>query len=831
MSKPTDKQLQQVYNIFQTLSEASDHFHKLIKEKELNQSIFIFSSIVDGFQALSRIDAVSKIEEWHIRKNKAEKHLLDIAQLLEKGNFIKISEILQFSFLPLLNKITKDISKSMDDQKSKKYKIGVFASFHNPRAFYPEARVNALVQESERQNTQLLFFTSTDVNFEKEVITADVYTDGKWERITTHFPDVINNVGAGKRSHIERKLRRVIPFTSFHVGNKLSLPMRMAKYKKYVELLVPFRLCRNEVEIHEFLKDNNKVVFKYLQSNRGENIYFVTKKGTRYAVQEHKNERILSQEAFEEWLQTVILEEKGSFIVQRYIHTRTKEDEPYHFRAHVQKNGEGKWGLTHIYPRLGNRKSNLSNVATDGRVDNFHDFLVREYGGKAEKYESDILRLSIEIALHLDKLYGLALDELGIDLAIDENGRYWMHEANNGPQTAYHEEKRAVNTIAYAKYIAKNGIFYTESLRKSWSGMFQARTANIALAELDNRTTVGVLQGKIVNDSLATTLAETAERKNIHLYTFTPKDVDYDEMLIKGHFYEDNKWIPKIVEYPDAIIDRLQLRGDEDAQWIYEELEDIAFTNKWTGRKYKKSGIYKKLQASEEINDILAPYQKVSKTRDIFSFIEKYGKVILKLESGNISGTQYIEKLSNGKYFVTKGTSVTEYSEFPLLNKLKELIKEDDFIVQKDARSLNKNGQPTSFSMQLIQDKVDKWKFISLFADLKANPADNTSKNLTEELTEFLRDNYGEKEATELESKIKELAKTVGVSLQKIYGNVVTEVTIELGIDNNQHLSLIEVNPNSPNTIYDTATYAENVISYASYLGLLTKSNDSFVKI
>ena len=79
MSKPTDKQLQQVYNIFQTLSEASDHFHKLIKEKELNQSIFIFSSIVDGFQALSRIDAVSKIEEWHIRKNKAEKHLLDIA--------------------------------------------------------------------------------------------------------------------------------------------------------------------------------------------------------------------------------------------------------------------------------------------------------------------------------------------------------------------------------------------------------------------------------------------------------------------------------------------------------------------------------------------------------------------------------------------------------------------------------------------------------------------------------------------------------------------------------------------------------------------------------
>lgn len=41
----------------------------------------------------------------------------------------------------------------------------------------------------------------------------------------------------------------------------------------------------------------------------------------------------------------------------------------------------------------------------------------------------------IELANYLDKLHNFSFDELGIDIAIDENGRYWMHEENSGPQT------------------------------------------------------------------------------------------------------------------------------------------------------------------------------------------------------------------------------------------------------------------------------------------------------------------------------------------------------------------------------------------------------------
>lgn len=815
MTKLHNKQLQQVDNIFQTLIEASEHFQKLIKEKELTQSIFIFSSIVEGFGAIDSNLTTSHNEEWGKNKSKIENHLLQIAQLLEQGNLLKINEILQFSLIPNFKKLRKEITNSLDDNmEDKVYTIGVFASFHNPRLFYPEPRINALVHESEKQNAKLLFFTSNDVNFAKKKVTADVCTNGKWERVTTDFPDVINNVGTGKRSIVERKLRRLLPFTSFHVGNKYTLPKRIVKYKKFAELLVPFRVCRNISDIHAFIDQNNKVVFKYLLSNRGENIFFVTKKGTRYQISEHKKERILNQDAFNNWLETVVLREKGSFIIQRYIHTRTKEDEPYHFRAHVQKNGDGKWVLTHIYPRVGSKKSNLSNVATDGRVEDFHTFLMREFGELGKKYEKDILRLSIEVAIHLDKLYGMSLDELGLDFAIDENGKYWMHEANNGPQTAYHEEKRAVNTIAYAKYIAKNGIYHSESWKKARTNMFQAHTTNLEFAELDNRLTLGVLIGKITSDPLALACVETAKQKNMNLFCFTPKDIDFDDMLIRGYFYENEEWVPKVVEYPDVIFDRFKLRGDENVQWIYDELEEIPFTNEWENRLHTRSEVYQKLQGAESF---MTAFQQVTKTRDIFRYLETYNKVVLKPEIGNEPAAKIlsIELLSNGKYLVTQGLHTKEYNKLPLLNKLKEMIKETNFIVQQDASSFDKAGNPFYIHTHVMLNGEEQWDFVSCYADRNISGANSDNRK---HLRDFIQENLLNKDNSDFEKMIKETSLQAATTLQEVYQDKVTEVAMILTIDKYNHINIMEANPNGPVLIYDAKKHAECVVTCAKYV-------------
>lgn len=495
MSNITLQEKNQISNILSTLTEATQHLHSLVKQKQFSPCVYAFSSIVEGYQAIQDVLVRSETKKVQDYKNQLERQINLLAGALEKQDFLKMNEVIQFSFLPTMNKL--HTSFKVKDEESRPVVIGVFHPQGNPKDFQPEPRTNALLEESRRQNAQLLFFTSDDVDFEKEIVRGFIKEGDEWVQTESAFPDVINNVAGGRRTFAERKLRRMIPFTSFYVGNKFTLPKRLLENRKFTELLVPFVVATDNKQIHRFMEQNERVVFKALKSNRGEDIYFVTKKGQRYSVSEHKNERVYNTVDFDKWLHDIILAEKGSYIVQRFILTRTKANEPYHFRAHVQKDGEGAWGLTHIYPRVGSKKSNLSNVVNQGYVEDFREFMLREFDEKGPEYEQEILRLSLEVAEHIDKLYGFSVDELGLDFAIDDTGRIWMHEANNGPQTAFHEEKRAVHTIAYAKYLAENGIFYDETVRKSQSRVFQAGKSSLPYLEERGRTLLGILSGSL----------------------------------------------------------------------------------------------------------------------------------------------------------------------------------------------------------------------------------------------------------------------------------------------------------------------------------------------
>lgn len=814
MNTSVNQQLIQMGNIFNTLTEATNHFHALIKKKEFNQSIFSFSTIVEGFDAVSSVINGLNDEELQLKKQQIDVSLLNIAKFLEQGDMLKINEILQFSFIPLLINMRGDIDRIMGGiEKKKQYTIGVFSPLNNPKDFYPNPRLMALVHESEKQNVALIFFTSTDVDLEKKNINGYMYIDEKWERVLSPFPDVINNVGGARQSKEERKLRRLLPFTSFFVGNKLSLPKRMLENREYAELLVPFRVCVNKSGIYDFIEKNGKVVFKALSSNRGENIYFVTQKGSRFSVLEHKKDRILNNEAFDRWLESEILIDKGDFIVQRYVHTRTKENEPYHIRAHVQKNGQGEWELTYIYPRIGSEKSNLSNVVTDGRIENFHDFLQREYDELGDVYEKDILRLSLEVARHLDKIYGLSLDELGIDFAIDETGRYWMHEANNGPQTAFHEEQRAVNTIAYAKYIAENGIFNKDNVQKAQAGLFQSSLSEFPIVESCGKLMIGLLVHKITDGELNKAFVMSANSHDSIVYAFKPQDIDYDEMLIKGYFCENGKWVPKIVEYPDVIIDRIKLRGRGNAKWIYEELMDIPFTNEWKTELYPRSDIYGKLKEVEGIGDYLPSFQKVTRTRDVFKYIETFGNVLLKTESFTNGSIRYIRDEFNGKYLVKENKVQRQYNGLQLLNKFKEEFQEKNFIVQEDPRVLVDENGPLVIRVDVML--VEEWKVVNISASL--------GQETNSEGTCYLEQEYEDDQIKELKIKIEDLAKKVSSGLQDAYGEMVSEVSLIVGIDKENELKIIEVNPNGPNFIQNASGIAEGIMERAMYLIASTK--------
>src|SRR5699024_9723485 len=148
------------------------------------QSIYIFSSIVEGSQAVINI-LNTQGESFTNQTKKLEKYLVLIANELEKARFIKVSEIIQFSLRPLFIKLNETFIDELGDHKTEKtIAIGIFHSWANPKEFITEERLKATLKESVKQNTKLYFFTSTNIDFENKKISADTFHHNEWERVT-----------------------------------------------------------------------------------------------------------------------------------------------------------------------------------------------------------------------------------------------------------------------------------------------------------------------------------------------------------------------------------------------------------------------------------------------------------------------------------------------------------------------------------------------------------------------------------------------------------------------------------------------------------------------
>ncbi|GAA4072366.1 hypothetical protein [Amphibacillus indicireducens] len=167
MEKINKQELQQLINIFDTIIEATEHFQTLIRDRQLDKSVFVFSSIVDGMTMLDQ--TIKQIENDQLTRDKAnvDAAILLIAKELENQQATKVLEIIQFNLLPTLKKIHQFFIES-NSHESSKITIGVYLDHVNPRKVYPEARIDALVDEAKKQNCDIYFFLLKMLTLKKE---------------------------------------------------------------------------------------------------------------------------------------------------------------------------------------------------------------------------------------------------------------------------------------------------------------------------------------------------------------------------------------------------------------------------------------------------------------------------------------------------------------------------------------------------------------------------------------------------------------------------------------------------------------------------------------
>lgn len=323
----------------------------------------------------------------------------------------------------------------------------------------------AFAAVAKAEGIHFFYFTPRAVDFKTRTIQAKVLEDGVWQEKTVPFPDVIYNAGSPEKLAISktiiRQLRKEIPFTTNSIGNKLSITKRLLEAKEFASYLIPTVNITEAAQFYQQIQTYKKVIFKPVEGRKGKGIYFISTIKNGYEVQKDTVKEILTKTQLDSFLQQHLKEEM--FIVQPYIQSTMKSGQVFDFRVHVQKNGQGQWIITTVYPRVAPIGSIVPNINNGGFTNYLEPFLQLEFKEEAFNIKQTLEHFGLSLARHLDEIqmvkFNEVIDEIGIDVGLDENGKLWIYEVNwrpGCPPAFYLELDVVKHTIQYAKYIAHN---------------------------------------------------------------------------------------------------------------------------------------------------------------------------------------------------------------------------------------------------------------------------------------------------------------------------------------------------------------------------------------
>ncbi len=332
---------------------------------------------------------------------------------------------------------------------------------------YPDkvTKAYAYAAVAKAEGAELLYFSPKKVDFEKKKINGYIYKNGNWEEIESSFPNVIYNTGSPVKlahsSEIIAKLKKDIPFTTNSIGNKMKVYNRLKAANKFTQYLIPSHYIYSSRQFFEVFNYYKKIVFKPVNGHKGEGILFIERIRDNFNLLINTNNYTYTWDELKKYISSKLREEL--YLIQPYINCKTKTGLPYDYRLHVQKNGQGKWVITKIYPRIGPPGSIVSNINSGGSTNYLVPFLKQEFGDEYYNIKRYLEIFSLQLATHMDDIqqnhFSETIDELGIDVGMDDTGKIWIYEVNwrpGCPPTFYLELDTVRYMIKYALFLSKS---------------------------------------------------------------------------------------------------------------------------------------------------------------------------------------------------------------------------------------------------------------------------------------------------------------------------------------------------------------------------------------
>jgi len=332
-----------------------------------------------------------------------------------------------------------------------------------------------LVDACAAQGAYVYFFTPDHIGSGSSTVEGWIYADG-WRKAAVPAPDVVNNRLTSRklenRPSVQQFLRDVKLRYNTTVFNEkfLDKPEVFEALKRdssLVKYLPESHVLRSITTLKVMSNRYSTVFLKPVRGSLGKGIIRISRaEGDKYLAQ-YATVSGTKKQVFPN-LAKLFASLSGKmktvkYQIQQGLHLITIHGRPVDFRALVQKNETGKWSMTSIVARTAGSHHFVSNLARGGTLSTVKEAVLKSNlsGTSSSEAPARLQRAALEIAKGIDAYIPAHFGELGIDLALDANGRVWLLEVNSKPSKndntplADNKIRPSVrNMIRYSRHLA-----------------------------------------------------------------------------------------------------------------------------------------------------------------------------------------------------------------------------------------------------------------------------------------------------------------------------------------------------------------------------------------
>ncbi|HYF80194.1 MAG TPA: YheC/YheD family protein [Symbiobacteriaceae bacterium] len=311
------------------------------------------------------------------------------------------------------------------------------------------ARYQQMMQEGQNAGTIPFIFGIEDLDLPRGWVNARVYDeDDGWTRTRLPLPDVVYHRAVYPHSKQTRvEVRAALEELALHHDTMLINPV--ASFSKLdmhtaltffpaTERLSPdTRPFSSQEDLATMLELHSTVFAKADEGSHGTEVVRIAPANPGWEVNgqiggKATRETCKTLEQLHEFLSRATA--RRLWVLQQGIALPKVNGRICDLRVVVQKDGGNEWQVPLVLIRQGSAGKVAANMSQGGQPF-LPDAFRERYGARAQVFQNveEVAReAAMATAMALEARFG-RLGEIGVDLAIDENGRPWILEANTKP--------------------------------------------------------------------------------------------------------------------------------------------------------------------------------------------------------------------------------------------------------------------------------------------------------------------------------------------------------------------------------------------------------------